>query len=1404
MEDEQGDVGPGSSGGISELPLSDDLPSETVVENMGGENQVEESFEEGDGGEIMVEVVGSDVFVDGIGGRKDGDLGSGEVGDLEGHVNVSEAMDVLSEGGGDKKGESDVGFSGSRGEQNDVVTNKENVDVGVTNKENVDDEVWNPGIEAMDVSTSEVVESMAGKAEQGLVTSEDKMIKDEAVVKDSVIVTPEPLSCPLEATVEEKVAIVEEKGTIVEDKVAIVEEKGVIVEEIVAIVEEKGAIVEEKGTIVEEKGVIVEEKGADLEEKVAIAEKEEILPSSDNAESHDHLVADSMMTADGGQVVPSEGPDNVHVDGIDSLVGEVGLVNASAGGEVLATGSPKNEANAESASPHGDGVEAELVDEKEVLDAESKGSILISGAQVSNVQIENQSCLNEFQSVEAVLEEKVGIIEKGEILPSSDTAASHDDLGANSVTSREATNAADGGNAVSTSAGGVEAKSDDGNKVLAAESNKTDALVSDVQGEATYGIDGVSHARGMEIDHVMDLKEQDSDINMPDSGGVSNDECLKIDEELKTDMVHQNHASSSEPTQLLDGGDTAEGKEDNSLDFKIQVDAEENQMNTASSSCPQEEQIVHDEDQTPISKSASEVINDQKVSIPEVEARRGDESREKVEEVDSEILMQSIPALDDASAENAHLPAQGECSMVETTDVTIADHVAANDIIELENVVEECGSPRGNEQEVFVQISETPNRGADKLEGINLMPNEVANVAAISDITPGITEKAELHVDNSMEEVNKSMEAQDCSVKSNGHYIMEDHTSEEKPVEIEEGESDQKYHEDDYEEPELGNEEHSSETDQLKLLNEEPVKYSNRLRMNQSGYFSPPENEGQFAVSDLVWGKVRSHPWWPGQIFDPSDASDKAVKYYKKDAYLVAYFGDRTFAWNDASVLKPFRSHFYQIEKQSNSEAFQNAVTSALEEVSRRVELGLACSCIPKDAYSEIETQIVENAGIREESTRRYGVDQSSKASLFEPDKLLEYVRDLAPRAASGADRLDLVIARAQLSAFYRFKGYRLPAGFPTSGELLENEEDTKKLSDEVGNSHKRKHTPRDSPTSRKKERSLVELMGGDEYLPDVEDESIEKDSITDVSDKRVSVYGAKLSTSMNQTPKPSFKIGERISRVASQLTGATSLVKCQNAETGIDGSSKISAESSSLNEMLLQLQMVAQDPKKGDFLNSTKTFLLGFRSSISLNKRSRKKKVDTTIGGSGEDFEFDDVNDSYWTDRIVQNYAEEQLLHKSENGGNNLQVVTFDAEKSVKSGRRPYSRKRYSTGSFPMEATEFEENIKRRKQESSPAELILNFAERKSVPSEINLNKMFRRFGPLMESETEVDHESGRAKIIFKRGSDAEVAHNSAEKFNIFGPVLVNYQIGYSPLISVKISPLAIPQFQEDVTLMI
>jgi hypothetical protein len=56
-----------------------------------------------------------------------------------------------------------------------------------------------------------------------------------------------------------------------------------------------------------------------------------------------------------------------------------------------------------------------------------------------------------------------------------------------------------------------------------------------------------------------------------------------------------------------------------------------------------------------------------------------------------------------------------------------------------------------------------------------------------------------------------------------------------------------------------------------------------------------------FGVSNLVQARLEGRPWWPGEIFNPSHASELALKHQKKGTHFVAFFGDASFVWCDES-----------------------------------------------------------------------------------------------------------------------------------------------------------------------------------------------------------------------------------------------------------------------------------------------------------------------------------------------------------------------------------------------------------------------------------------------------------------------------------------------------------------------
>ncbi|KAK9126836.1 hypothetical protein Scep_015682 [Stephania cephalantha] len=571
------------------------------------------------------------------------------------------------------------------------------------------------------------------------------------------------------------------------------------------------------------------------------------------------------------------------------------------------------------------------------------------------------------------------------------------------------------------------------------------------------------------------------------------------------------------------------------------------------------------------------------------------------------------------------------------------------------------------------------------------------------------------------------------------------------------------------------------------------------------------------------------------------------------------------------------------MEKQNGSETFRGGVGCALNEVQRRVEIGMACSCTQEEALNKVKSQVIENAGIREEARVWDGVDKSLSIYSFEPDKLVLYIKALGRDPCGERNKVELVVAEAQLKAFYCLKGFPLPE-FHACGDFSETDLSSsvlggrKRLREVVeseGSSfRKRKHVWQKGSYPMKKEKGLSDLMNendvstsscGKSAVDEKADDksapsSMKLDAVDAISDdpsvksKKDILSPSRDAETESHAPQ-SFKVGECIRRIASKLTGAPPILKGSNerllrnalkVDQSIEkdefdaGSHYASEESERRNfvaskecdpeEMHSQLCLTGRDPKKGySFFNAIISFFTVFRNSICLDvsgswKRQKFEKMDgiKTCTGlritsdaeirSAYTFDFEDMSDTYWTDRVIQSSPEEQQRVSRKRKGKSqadlsLEVAdhgslsnpTFDTNEQDGDGndmlqpgkqrrRRRRSKLELHTnmgsplGSKQQNYDDEHDMLQPNHLNENPTALILNFPEVNSIPSERNLNRIFSRFGPLKEAETEITKDTSSARVVFKKRIDAEVACNSAGKFSIFGSTVVTYQLMYLP----------------------
>uniref|UniRef100_J3M400 PWWP domain-containing protein n=1 Tax=Oryza brachyantha TaxID=4533 RepID=J3M400_ORYBR len=160
----------------------------------------------------------------------------------------------------------------------------------------------------------------------------------------------------------------------------------------------------------------------------------------------------------------------------------------------------------------------------------------------------------------------------------------------------------------------------------------------------------------------------------------------------------------------------------------------------------------------------------------------------------------------------------------------------------------------------------------------------------------------------------------------------------------------------------------------------------------------------------MVWGKVKSHPWWPGHVYSITLTSDGEVRRgYRDGLVLVAFFGDSSYGWFEPHELLPFEENFPEKAAQGGGRNFPTAISEAADEVARRAALALLCPCRSPDAFRPHEADprylLVDVPGF--DTDAEYHPDQvTAEREKIAPRALLDYLKGAALEQRDAADKV--------------------------------------------------------------------------------------------------------------------------------------------------------------------------------------------------------------------------------------------------------------------------------------------------------------------------------------------------------------------------------------------------------------
>ncbi|XP_057505478.1 PWWP domain-containing protein 5-like [Actinidia eriantha] len=354
----------------------------------------------------------------------------------------------------------------------------------------------------------------------------------------------------------------------------------------------------------------------------------------------------------------------------------------------------------------------------------------------------------------------------------------------------------------------------------------------------------------------------------------------------------------------------------------------------------------------------------------------------------------------------------------------------------------------------------------------------------------------------------------------------------------------------------------------------------------------------------------------------------------------------------------------------------------------------------------------------------------------FMPVNILQYLKALAQSPYSGTDKLEFAIARAQLLAFNRWKGFYVLPEFKMLNGLLEDGTD-------IPVKGERKHYE-----GMTEDAICVPL--GNEQFSLRKGGNLERDVLRIESGDLVRAL--KFITKALRLDR-SLAIDDLLSKLEDQLN---------NKPTNKSSSSLSLSSSYPVAYTEEHISIVREI--KGKKRTEGKTVILPSRRTSRDHGRGTPGKGEKREKKSGRWPNQGPSPDAKQAARDGMSPSKKEGRMSDLMSRNPSNLSNVKDEPDGKGGRN----------------LAFYSSVKKRKADDSSVCDESSVKNLDSLPSESNLNTIFRHYGPLNESATEVLKKSKLVKVIFKRGYDAETAFSSTGKFSTVGPSLVRYRLNY------------------------